>query len=390
MSHPSQPVESTHTHMKKSIAFFLLIVAVLAAGFAYRYWTKSQLAEKIYVAVEGESKIVAINPATYAVVSTIDLSVEHDSGRMPYAPHNIQVSPDMKTVWVTANAGTHQNHTTGIVPVALAHGEEPEGGESDEVIVIDPRQDTIIQRIPIGSGLHLAHVVLTPDSSLALVTAQNEGAIYIVDAHTFTIGKKIVIPPLGTDKVAPEPHGVRISPDGAVAYIALLNGRGLGVLNVESGELSVVPLGGAAVQTAVTPDGALVLVSLYDTKELAVYDVATKELTAIKLPVTARGPVQLYPTPDSRFIYVADQGYYFGAPVGELVYKIDLQKREGVQAIRAGSGPHGVVVSRDGARVYVTNLLSNDVSIIDTAADTELRRVKVGKEPNGISIWVRE
>ncbi len=95
----------------------------------------------------------------------------------------------------------------------------------------------------------------------------------------------------------------------------------------------------------------------------------------------------MYPTPDSRFIYLADQGYYFGEPAGSFVYKIDLNAASVVKEIKAGQGPHGVVISKDGKFVYVTNLLSGDLSIIDTSTDTEIAKIPLGKEPNGVSIW---
>ena len=375
--------------MKKSIIFIFIIVCIIVAGLFYRQFLVSRPAEKIYVAVEGESKIAVLDSATQKIVSTIDLSIKHEGGRLPYAPHNVQVGPDMKMVWVTANSGAHQDHVSGFFPSVYAHGgAEDQDAAPDVVIVIDPQTDRIIERIPMGYNLHLAHVVLTPDSLTALVTAQNEGTIYKINARTFVIEKKISIPSALPDGVSVEPHGLRVSPDGSAAYIAILQGKSLGILDLKTNDLEIMPLAGVAVQAGVTPDGKIVFVSLYDTKELALYLIDTKEIKKVKLPTGAKGPVQMYPTPDSRFVYLADQGYYFGQPASEWVYKIDLQKFEVVKEIKAGSGPHGIVVSPDGMRVYVTNLLSGDVSIINTAANEEIGRIKVGKEPNGISVWV--
>ena len=140
-------------------------------------------------------------------------------------------------------------------------------------------------------------------------------------------------------------------------------------------------------QTGVTPDGKYALASVYEAKSLAVYDIASGTLRYVDLPKEAKGPVQIYPTPDSRFVFVADQGYYFDQPTGNLVYKIDLKEMKVVQTISAGSAPHGVVVSKDGALVYATNLLSDDVSVIDIKMGREVKRIKVGDMPNGISIW---
>lgn len=325
---------------------------------------------KIYVAVEGESKVSVIDPAGAVVLRNINLG--------GFSPHNVQVSPDNKTVWITGNSAAHSH---SFIPIESANAET--GDVSDEVIVLDPIRDKIIKRIAIKSGIHLAHVVLTPDSRFAYVTAQVEGVIYKIDAGNYAIVKAI------STGEGSEPHGLRISPDGRYAYIAMLGNKSLGIVDLRSDSFSEISLGGGAVQTGVTPDGKFAVVSLYDTKQMAVYDISGRTVNYVVLPPTAKGPIQMYPTPDSRFIYLADQGYYFDQPSSEWVYKIDLNLNKVVKEIRAGKAPHGVVVSGDGKFVYVTNLLSGDVSVIGTNEDLEVKRIKVGKEPNGISIWHR-
>lgn len=340
---------------------------------------------KIYVAVEGEAKVAVIDPISMAVIKEIDLSVEHEGGKLPFAPHNIQVSSDNNTVWVTGNATGHEAHSFNFIQSVNAHGEEnPTSGESDEVIVIDPSRDAIIKRIQVKPGIHLAHVVLTPDSKYAYVTAQVEGVIYKIDARSYKIVKEVKFPD------SSEPHGLRVSVDGSFAYVAMLKGKSLGVVDLKTDKFSEIPLGGAAVQAGVTPDNKYAVVSLYDTKQLGVYKVSDGSVSYINLPENAKGPIQMYATPDSRFIYLADQGYYFDQPSSEWVYKIDIETREVVKEIKAGKAPHGVVVSSDGKFVYVTNLLSGDITVIDTEKDEEIKRVKVGKEPNGISVWYKK
>lgn len=368
--------------MKKTLLFFALLASIVLAGVGIKFLGRSSSSEKLYVAVEGESGIAVINPDSGSILSVIDLSVSHDGGKLSYAPHNVQVSPDMKTVWVTANAGTRQQHAS-LFSFAYAH--EEASAEDDEVIVINALEDKIIDRIPLGPGLHLAHVEFTPDSRFALVTAQNENVIYKIDTASYAL-KKIPVP--AADEKLQEPHGVRISSDGSFVYVALLAGKGLGVLDLKTDSMEVIPLGGAAVQTGVTSDGKFAVVSLYDTKQIGVLNRETDVLSKIELPGSAKGPVQMFATPDSKYIYVADQGYYFGQPANNLVYKIDLENLKIVKEIRVGEGPHGLMVS--GSRAYVTNLLSGDVSFIDTETDQETKRVRVGKEPNGISMWYKQ
>ena len=133
----------------------------------------------------------------------------------------------------------------------------------------------------------------------------------------------------------------------------------------------------------VTADGKYALASVYDAKSLAVYDIASKKLSYVDLPKEAKGPVQIYPSPDSKYVYVADQGYYFNQPNSDLVYKIDLGEMKVAQTIKGGTAPHGVAVSQDGKFVYATNLLSDDLSVIDADAGKEIARIKIGKMPNG-------
>jgi len=324
-----------------------------------KYFVFPGLPEKIYVAVEGDGKIAVIDPVKQVISKYIDLAVEHEGGELIFAPHNIQVAPDGKSVWVTANVVGHSGHSTGLIPRAQAHGEETGSavGDPDEIIIIDPFNDRIIKRVPIGLGVHLAHVVVNSSGTYAYFTAQNEGAIYKFNAQTYKIEKEIKAPEKS------EPHGLRLSPDKAKAYIALLKGKGL---------------------------GKYVVASLYDTKELAVYNVSTKEVKYISLPGSAKGPIQMYSDSSSRFVYMADQGYYYNQPEGDTVYKIDLIEMKVVKEIKGGRAPHGVVVSKDGARVYVTNLLGGDVSVINALTDSELKRITVGREPNGVSIWYKD
>ncbi len=366
--------------MSKKLLITLIIVLATLGSIAFRFSRRpavtQAISQKVYVALEGTGEVVIIDPATRKVSNRIDLSEKASTGNVKYMAHNVQVAPDGKSVWVTANAMNEANMT---------HGDDDHSGEkstaNDQVIVIDPQQDTIIKRISLGINLHLAHVVISPDSTFALAASQEQNKLYKIKTDAFTVEREIAL------SSNSGPHGLRIAPDGLTAYVALLSGKSLGILDLKTFSVSDVALNGSAVQTGVTPNGAYAVVSVYESKSLGVYDTAKKSLTYITLPNEAKGPVQMYPSPDSRYMYVADQGYYFDQPSNDKVYKVDLEEKRVVKSISAGSAPHGVVTSNDGKYVYVTNLLSDDVSVIDTSSDTEIARIKVGDQPNGISIW---
>ncbi len=348
--------------------------------------TEAKIEDKIYVAIEEVGEIAVISAKDRNVIKRIDLSSDIGGTKIGFMPHNVQVAPDNKSVWVTANAMDMSENKVSfkIMPIVRAdegHGEEATMKVNDEIIVIDPLTDKIIRRIEMGTDLHLSHIALTSDSNYAIAAAQSKGVVYKINAKTYEVEKEAI-----TEKGA-EPHGLRVSPDGKTAYIAMLKGKSIGVLDIEKMKLSYVPLKGAAVQTGVTPDGKYALASVYDAKSLAVYDVASQKLSYVDLPEEAKGPVQIYPSPDSRYVYAADQGHYFNQPNSDLVYKIDLKEMKVAETIKGGTAPHGVAVSRDGKFVYVTNLLSGDLSVIDTVAGKEVAKIKVGKMPNGVSLF---
>jgi len=381
--------------MKKKYLWFtggisvLLIVA--AALLLFPVMGAKNANDKVYVAAEDAGRIDVISPKSRSVIAKIDLANKEDADGTMYMAHNVQVAPDGKSVWVTANAMA--NHTASLktrilnnlFPTAYAdEGHDEASTSSDQVVVINPLTDKITRRIDIGSDLHLAHVVLTPDSRFALVSSQNKGDVYKIDTETF----KVVA--TAKAKTNAQPHGLRISPDGKYAYVALMGDKSIGKLSLSTLAFEYIPLNGTPVQTGITTDGKYALASVFTDKSMAIVDTATSNIRYAKLPSDAKGPLQLYPLSDARYAYVADQGNDFGQPAGNSLYKVDVQQAKTVQTIPVGTAPHGVVVSPDDRYTYVTNMESNDVSVVDNNAGKEVARIKVGKKPNGISYWTKQ
>lgn len=333
--------------------------------------------DKVYVATEDGGSIDVIDAASRSIIKKIELASENGANGEMYMAHNVQVAPDNKSVWATANAMSDGEHNSN------GHGEHDmaESTPSDQLVVINPRKDEIVRRIDIGPGVHLAHVVLTPDSRYALAVAAETNEVYKIDTSSFrVVGKAKAKDGAGL-------HGLRLSSDGRIAYVAMMAGKGIGKLDIQSFQFEYIPLDGQAVQTAVTPDGRYVAASVFDSKSVAIYDTQDKSVQYAKLPVDAKGPLQIYPTSDSRYVYVADQGHEFGQEDGDKLYKIDIQTKNVIQTVKVGTAPHGVVLSPDDKFTYVTNMVSNDVSVVDNGTGKELSRIPTGAKPNGISYW---
>ncbi len=333
--------------------------------------TETPMAEgKVYVAVENEGVIVVLSEKENKVLARIPLEKKDGLKFLQYTAHNVQVSPDGRSVWVTANASEGSaGHRKSVANVG------------DEVIVIDPSTDAIVRRIDMGTDNHLSHIVLSPDGKFAYAASQEKSMVTEIDTQTYATTRTFSL------RAQSGPHGMRLSPDGMLAILALLEGEELGILDLRSGMTEYIPLPGAAVQTAATPDGKYALSSIYDPASLAVYDLATKELRVVPMPSEAKGPVQIYPSEDSRNIYIADHGVYFNQEAGSTIYEFSLQEMKVTRSMQAGRAPHGLTVSADNSRLYVTNLETDDVSVINIQDGAEIARIPVGDAPNGISVW---
>lgn len=311
--------------------------------------------DRVFVADEDSGTISVIEEGSNALEKTIALPMSPGM----FMPHNVQVAPDGNSVWVAAAPMT-------------------EGGV-EKAFVIDPATDAIVADIELGSELHVAHVLLDATSSKAYITANEGNAVLELDAKEKTVLRSI---DLGADR---GPHGMRFCRDRI--WIANMTSKTLAELDPASGSVTETDVGGVAVQTACAANGKYVFVSLYDTKEVVRYEIDTKQLTRIALPAEAQGPVQLYPSPDSKTLWVCDQGVLLGRPASNILFAVDVEGALVTGQAEVGQGAHGVVLSDDGALAYVTNLTANTVSVVDTAKLVSVATIDVGTKPNGISHW---
>src|SRR5881409_1665299 len=115
-------------------------------------------------------------------------------------------------------------------------------------------------------------------------------------------------------------------------------------------------------------------VGLFKDDAVAVLDTAqNKVVGTIAVP---KGPHGLVVTPDGRKVYVSSDG-------ASTVSVIDTATDRVVASIEVGANPHGLAVSGDGSRVLVLGWGSNRALVIDTALDRVIGAVPVAQPHNG-------
>lgn len=314
----------------------------------------------IAAAVEEEGAVALLDDEG-TLLSKVDLGTEVDGMAVAVDVHNVQALSDGARVLAT------------VMPT----GDMEMEGMVEELVIVDVASASVEGRVTLGEDLHVAHVVT--DDALAWVTAYGADLVLEVDLEAGEVVRTLDLP-AGTG-----PHGLRRLPDGSGLVIAGMGDGSIHLVDLESGEVESWDLAGRAVQAGVLPDGTAAFVSDYDSRQIARLDLGTRELSLLDLPEGAAGPVQIYPTPDSAGLWVADQGYLGEDPAGEHLYRLDTATGEITLTATVSPAPHGVVVRADGAEVWTTTLVDGTVERVDASTGEVLSSTVVGDGPNGIT-----
>src|SRR5882724_2014138 len=115
-------------------------------------------------------------------------------------------------------------------------------------------------------------------------------------------------------------------------------------------------------------------VGVFKDDAVAVIDTAQNKVVGT-IPVP-KGPHGLVITPNGRKVYVSSDGV-------STVSVIDTASDRVTATIEVGANPHGLAISGDGSRVLVSGWGSNRALVIDTATDRVIGEVPVAQPHNG-------
>lgn len=246
-------------------------------------------------------------------------------------------------------------------------------GSGGGVTELDATTDLTVATIPVSGAYELA---LTPDQSQIYVADSSADTVSVIDTATNAV--------VATIKVESFPDGVAVTPNGALVYVANNGGNNpasntVSVINTDTNTVvQTVTVGPAPFLPKVTPDGTHVYVANQN-NTISVIDTATNTVSAtIQLSAEATG---LAFTPSGAFAYVAENTN----PGAVVVLAIPANTVAATIPLGEGTAnPIKVAITPDGSLAYVTNLGSNNVSVINTSTNTVLATIPVGSEPYGI------
>ncbi|WP_297913745.1 beta-propeller fold lactonase family protein [Thiomonas sp.] len=245
---------------------------------------------------------------------------------------------------------------------ALAAGDDPNrvvvlDSADASITLVDQSTRRVLQTFAAGKEPH--HLMVTPDNKLLIVADAISGNLLFLDPVS---GQ-----PEGWLAGIEDPYQIGFSPNRSwfVANCLRLNrvdlyryGGGRALQLVKRMPLEAIPS-----HMAFTADSQIVFVSLQQTGEVAAIHLPTQSLLwTMKVGDT---PAGVWLTPQDRVLLVGLTG-------SNAVVAVDWRRRQVVARIVTGEAAHNFRSCADGRHVFVSNRISDTISILDMQA---LRKV---------------
>jgi len=293
---------------------------------------------RVYVPNSKTNTVDVIDPKTFKIISHFDV------GRQP---QHVTPSWDLKDLWVLNDLGD-----------SLTHIDPATGKQGKTIKVMDPY-----------------NMYYTPDGKYAIVVAERLHQLDFRDPHTFELKHSLHVPCKGVDHMDFSVDGSFLIAScefsGTVIKVDVAAQKVLGVLTLKEG--------GMPQDVKTSPDGRVFYVA--DMMANGVYMIEPYSFKKIGFLPTGKGAHGLYPSRDSKWLYVSNRGE-------GSISLIDFKTR---QVAKRWEIPHGTPdmggVSADGKVLWLSGRYSGEVYAIDTVDGHLLARIKVGGGPHGLCVY---
>jgi len=309
--------------------------------------------ERVYVPNRRSNDVSVIDPATMQVV---------DRSKVGINPQHIVPSWDLKTLWVTNNA---------------------ERRADGSLTPIDPKTGKPGKSIPVDDPYNL---YFTPDGRSAIVVAEARKRLDLRDPQTMALQSSLAVPQCAGINHADFSIDGRYAVftcefAGSLAKIDFVNRKVVGYLKLSKG--------GMPQDIRISPDGAVFYVA---DMHAGVFVIDGDGLREVGFIETGVGAHALYPSRDATKLYVVNRGStkVYGPPRGKSsVSVIDFATRKVVATwpIPGGGSADMGHVSADGKLLWLSGRFDDVVYGIDTTTGEMRGIIKVGKEPHGLTVW---
>ena len=308
----------------------LILICLTLAGLAFA--THANAAGRVYTANMESGTVSVIDPDLMKVVVTIDAR--------GYQTDDLLLAPDQSRLFAT-----NMHNGTLVVVETVAH--------------------EVIATIPTGRAAHA--LALTPDGKQVWVVNGEEEYLTVVDVPSLKIVGRVDLGHIiGTGYI-------RFTPSGTRAFVTNPILGTMSAIDVASKKvIATIEVGKHPTFIQETSDGRRIWGTDTGGDEIYALDAFSNRLLG-KLTV-GMAPNHLAIVGDT--LYVTVGGTNEVAVVGDVMGQVSVKGR-----IKVGGRPRGIRPSPDGKRLYVTSEGTNELNVIDIAAQKVVGTIPVGRRP---------
>jgi YVTN family beta-propeller protein len=238
---------------------------------------------------------------------------------------------------------------------------------------INPKTGKPGRTIPVDDPYNM---YFTTDGRYAIVVAERLHRLDFRNAHTFKLVHSLSVPCSGADHMD-------FSADGTYAIVSCEFSGQLLKVNIPQqrvdGVLTLRP-GAAPQDVKLSPDGAVFYVA--DMNSNGVWLVDGANFRVLRFMPTGAGAHGLYPSRDARYLYVTNRGE-------GSISVISFATRHVVKKWRipGGGSPDMGNISADGKILWLSGRYNGVVYAISTKDGHLLAKIPVGASPHGLCVW---
>ena len=303
---------------------------------------KSIIAETIYVSNEKDHNISVIDGSSLEVIKTV---------KVGHRPRGIILSKDKKEIIICTS-------------------------DDNRIAVVDAASLEVAYYLPSGPDPEL--MVMDEKGKFIYVANEDDNMVTVVDYR----GKKIVkeIP------VGVEPEGMGLSPDGKILVNTSETTNMAHFISTETLEIKANVLVDARPRVAqYTKDGKFVWVSSEIGGTISIIDPEKyKIIKKIGFNIPGLSKESIQPV-GIRLDNKRKLAYIALGPANRIAI-VNMNTFDVEKYILTGQRVWNLMINSDGTRLFTTNGVSNDISVIDIEKQKVIKSIPVGRYPWGVAI----
>ncbi len=323
----------SHALRRAGLAFTLIMTGVGLPAHAYT----------IYVSNEKDNTISVIDGESLEVTDTIEVGER---------PRGIVLSNDGALLYMCTS-------------------------DEDHVEVLDLETREVLHSLPSGPDPELMD--LSPDGKRLYIANEDDNMVTVVDVDE---KRKVVEIPVGI-----EPEGIGLSPDGTMLVNTSETTNMAHFIDTDTLEIVANVLVDTRPRVAqFTKDGSEVWVSSEIGGTVSVIDTDSKEIKSkISFEVKGLSPETIQPVGVKLSTDGSNKAYIALGPSARVAV-VDMTSYEVEEYLLVGPRVWNLAFSPDEKRLFTTNGVGGDVSVIDLEKMRVIKSVKVGRLPWGVVV----